>query len=426
MSAILQSVLGLAALVLVAWLLSEAKRQVRSRPIIVGVVLQIAIAALCLNIPVVATAIGSMSEVVNALSRATEAGTSLIFGYLGGAPLPFEERQPGASFILAFRALPLIIFLSALTAVLTYWRVLPWIIQGFAAVLRRVLGLGGAVGFASAANIFVGMVEAPLFIRPYLSQMTRSELFMVMTVGMATVAGTVLILYATILSPVLPDAAGHLVVASVISIPAAVVVSLIMVPRATGREDKAPDGAPRDIPVSVTTAGESAMDALSNGTQRGLSLYLNVIAMLLVLVACVQLINLMLGLLPDVAGHPISLERLASFIFAPLAWLIGIPWGEQVHTAATLLAKKTILNEFLAYLDFAQLPAGALSERSAIILTYALCGFANPGSVGILTAGFLTLLPERRSEILSLAPRTLISGTLATLMTGAVVGLLTT
>ena len=410
-----QSAFGLFALLMLAWLVSEKRAYSGHwKTLAAGVGAQLVLALLLLKIPALQGFFTLLNDGVSALQRASESGSAFIFGYLGGAPLPFEESQPGASFILAFRALPLVIVVSALTALLTYWRVLPWVVKGFASVLEKSLGVGGAVGLATAANIFVGMVEAPLFVRRYLSKLSRSELFMVMTAGMATVAGTVLILYATFVGKLIPNAVGHLLTASIISAPAAITVAKLMVP---------PTGPPTAAELEPDQEITSSMDALTQGTLSGLKLFLNIIAMLLVFVAVVHLANALLGLLPNVAGSPLSFERVLGWIMAPICWLMGVPWSEAV-TAGSLMGVKTILNEFIAYVQLAALPAEALSERSALIMAYALCGFANFGSLGIMLGGLTTIVPERRTEIVSLGLKSILAGTLATCCTGAVVGIL--
>jgi CNT family concentrative nucleoside transporter len=411
----LQSAFGLLAFLAVAWALSENRRGASVRVVVAGIAAQLILAALLLKVPLLEAALATLNDLVLVLQSATDAGTSFVFGYLGGGPLPFEEAQPGASFVLAFRALPLIIVVSALTAVLTYWRVLPWIVRGFALALEKSLGVGGAVGLGTAANIFVGMVEAPLFIRPYLARLSRSELFVVMVSGMATIAGTVLVLYATIIAPVIPNAVGHLLTASLISAPAAVTVALLMIPRTAASTAGA---------LAPDRGASSTMDAITRGTRSGLELFLMVIAMLLVLVALVFLVNAVFALLPDVAGQPLSLERLLGYLMAPVCWLMGVPWSEAL-SAGALMGIKTVLNEFLAYLRLAALPPGTLSDRSALIMTYALCGFANFGSLGILIGGLSTMVPERRDEVVALGLRSIVAGTLATCCTGAVVGILT-
>jgi CNT family concentrative nucleoside transporter len=411
----LQSAFGLLAFLAVAWALSENRRGASVRVVVAGIAAQLILAALLLKVPLLEAALATLNDLVLVLQSATDAGTSFVFGYLGGGPLPFEEAQPGASFVLAFRALPLIIVVSALTAVLTYWRVLPWIVRGFALALEKSLGVGGAVGLGTAANIFVGMVEAPLFIRPYLARLSRSELFVVMVSGMATIAGTVLVLYSTIIAPVIPNAVGHLLTASLISAPAAVTVALLMIPRTAASTAGA---------LAPDRGASSTMDAITRGTRSGLELFLMVIAMLLVLVALVFLVNAVFALLPDVAGQPLSLERLLGYLMAPVCWLMGVPWSEAL-SAGALMGIKTVLNEFLAYLRLAALPPGTLSDRSALIMTYALCGFANFGSLGILIGGLSTMVPERRDEVVALGLRSIVAGTLATCCTGAVVGILT-
>ena len=410
----LQSAFGLLVFLALAWALGENRRAARLRVAAAGAAAQLLVAALLLKVPLLETALAALNDVVLVLQSATESGASFVFGYLGGGPLPFEETRPGAGFVLAFRSLPLIIVVSALTAVLTYWRILPLVVRGFAWALEKTLGIGGAVGLGVAANVFVGMVEAPLFIRPYLARLSRSELFVVMVSGMATIAGTVLVLYATIIGPVVPNAVGNLLTASLVSAPAAVTVALLMIPE-TG-----PTTAGRLAPEQEAT---STMDAVTRGTRSGLELFLMVIAMLLVLVSLVYLVNALLALLPDLAGRPLSLERLLGYLMAPVCWLMGVPWGEA-STAGALMGVKTVLNEFIAYLQLVDLPAGALSHRSTLIMTYALCGFANLGSLGILIGGLATMVPERRDEIVALGMRSIVAGTLATCCTGAVVGIL--
>jgi CNT family concentrative nucleoside transporter len=257
------------------------------------------------------------------------------------------------------------------------------------------------------------MVEAPLIVKPYIRDMSRSELFILMSCGMATVAGTVMALYASILSNVIPDALGHILIASIISTPAAIAVSVLMVPgEALATEGKL-------VPQSAT----SSMDAITRGTLDGVQLLINIVAMLLVLVALVSLANQMLALLPQVSGSPITLQRVLGVALAPLVWIMGIPWSEAT-TAGSLMGTKTVLNELLAYLDLARLPQGTLSPRSSLMMTYALCGFANFGSLGIMIGGLATMAPERRDEIVSLGGKTIASGTLATCVAGSVVGIL--
>ena len=411
---VLQSAFGFVAILGLAWLASENRRIVAWRTVIAGVALQIVFGAALLKLTVFKQFFLALNDALLALEKAAQAGTTFVFGYLGGAALPYAETGAGSTFILAFRALPLVLVISALSSLLFYWRIVPWIVRGISRVLEATMGVGGAVGLSTAANIFVGMVEAPLFIRPYLAQMSRGELFIVMTCGMAGISGTVMVIYASFLAPVIPDALGHILIASIISAPAAIVVSVLMVPSA----GVATSG--RLVPAQQAS---SSMDAITTGTLDGLGLLLNIIALLIVLVALVTLANVMLEALPAFNGRPITLQRMLGILLSPLAWLVGVPWSEA-PAAGALLGTKTVLNEFIAYLDLAHLPEGALSLRSRMLMTYALCGFANFGSLGILIGGLTTMAPERRDEIVGLGMKSIVAGTLATCMTGAIVGML--
>jgi CNT family concentrative nucleoside transporter len=413
----LQSAFGVLALLAIAWSLSENRRAVSLRQIAVGLAITVVTALVLLKLPPVARAFGAINDAVNTISAATRAGTSFVFGYLGGGALPFDLKAPGADFILAFQALPIVLVMSVLTTLLFYWRILPPIVRGMAWLLERTLGVGGAVGLSAAANIFLGMVEAPLFIRPYLAQLTRSELFLVMTGGMAGIAGTVLVLYATFLAPLIPDAAAHFVIASVLGAPAAILVSLIMVPETS---DKRTGGALAGDPDMHAS---STMDAIAKGTAAGLELLLNIIAMLLVLVALVYLVNAILGLLPEIGGAKISLQRLLGYLMAPVCWLMGLPWPQAV-TAGSLMGIKTILNELIAYLELSKLGTDTLDPRSRLIMLYAMCGFANFASLGIMIGGLGTMAPERREEINALGLKSIVSGTLTTCLMGAIVGVM--
>jgi CNT family concentrative nucleoside transporter len=412
-----QSALGVFVLIAIAWIISEDRRAVAWKQAAIGLLVTSATAVILLKVPGVSRVFGAINDAVDAISAASRAGTSFVFGYLGGGQLPFELKVPGAEFVLALQALPIVLVMSVLTTLLFHWRILPPIVRGFSWLLERTLKVGGAVGLSTAANIFLGMVEAPLFIRPYLATLTRSELFIVMTGGMAGIAGTVLVIYATVLGPLIPDAAANLVIASVIGAPAAILVSLIMVP------EKA-DKPASDAVLEVGKVASSTMDAIVRGTAAGLELLFNICAMLIVLVALVHLANAIIGVLPSVGGAPITLQRLLGYVMAPVCWLMGIPWKEAV-TAGGLMGMKTILNEFIAYVELSKLPADALDPRSRLIMLYAMCGFANFGSLGIMIGGLATMAPERRGDIVSLGLKSIVSGTLATCLMGAIVGVLT-
>jgi CNT family concentrative nucleoside transporter len=410
----LQSVAGIVMFALIALALSENRRRIGLKTALIGIGLQFVVGLLLLKLSLFRTFFLLLNRLVLSLEESTAAGTAFVFGYLGGNPLPFDEKFPGAGYILAFRALPLVLIISALSALLFYWKILPLVVRAFSWALRKTMGIGGAEGLGVSANVFVGMVEAPLFIRPYLNHMTRSELFSLMTCGMATIAGTVMVLYASLLSRTIPDVMGHILTASIISVPAAITVSKIMVPE-TG---ELTSGA-----IIAPEKASGAMDAITRGTLQGVTLVINIVAMLVVLVALVHLLNLILGLVPHWCGQAVTLQRILGLVMAPVTWLMGIPW-EETATAGALMGTKTVLNEFIAYLDLNRLPEGSLAPRSKLILTYAMCGFANPGSLGIMIGGLGSMAPERREEIVSLGLRSIVAATLATCMTGAVVGII--
>jgi concentrative nucleoside transporter, CNT family len=412
---LVQPLLGLFVFLGIAWLISENRRAVRYTIVLTGVAVQLAVAGVLLYVPFFKKFFLLLNNVVLALESATRAGTSFVFGYIGGGTPPFLLQDPGSNFILAFQALPLVLVIGALSALLFYWKLLPYIVKGFSFLLQKTMNIGGALGLGASTTIFLGMVEAPLVIKPYLKNMTRSELFSLMTVGMACIAGTVMVLYATFLNNAIPDPLGHLLIASFIHVAAAITIARIMVPE-TGEET-----AGQLIPRRTAS---SSMDAVVKGTMDGLQLLLNIIAMLVVMVALVHLANLLIRLFPDVAGQPLTLQRLLGYVMAPVVWLFGIPWS-QAQTAGYLMGTKTILNELLAFLEMAKLPAGALDERSRLIMTYALASFANFGSLGILIGGLGSLSPERRDEVVGLGMKALVAGTLATCMTGAVIGIFT-
>jgi CNT family concentrative nucleoside transporter len=401
---VLQAILGIAGLVLIAWIASENRRIIPWRAVGAGLALQIALALLFLKVPYVKDLFFLLNDFLSLIEKATQAGTSLVFGYLGGGAAPFTVTQENAVFILAFRALPLVLVISAITALLFHWGVLQRLVRGISWLLERAMGVGGVVGLSTAANVFVGMVEAPLFIRPYLARVSRGELFAIMAGGMASIAGTVLFLYGSILGKVLPDAVAHLLIASIVSAPAALVIAFLMVPPA----GEATGGA-----IDLRSEATGSVDALTQGTLSGVQLLINIVAMLIVFVALVTFVNLIIA--------PYTLQGMLGWLLAPLAWLAGVPWSEA-PAAGQLLGTKTVLNELVAYIDLAN--QSALSERSRLLMSYALCGFANFGSLGIMIGGLSTMCPERRAEIVSLGMKSIVAGTLATCLTAATVGLI--
>lgn len=416
MLATLQSIIGLAGLIGLAWLISENRKALSWRWVGVALAIQIILALVILRVPFVWSVLTALSKGVAALDQASRDGAAFVFGYAGGGASPFPVPGDGTSVIVAFQILPIVIVTSALAALLWHWRILPTLIGWLSRGLSKSLGIGGGAALGTAANLFFGVVEAPLFIRGVLNRLNRADLFMVMTAGLATVSGVVLVLYATILEPTLPGATGHIVTASVISLPAALLMARIMVPG---------DGlAESDTSTDVNALTyDSSLDAVVQGTMDGMKLYLAIIAVLIVVFAFVSLGDQILGVLPNIAGDPLTIDRIFGWIFAPIVLLFGIPPTDAL-AAGQLMGTKAILNEFVAYQALAGLEPGTLSPRSTLIMTYALCGFANLASVGMLLSAIGTLAPDRRKEALSLGMKAWLAGNLATGMTGAVVGLI--
>jgi CNT family concentrative nucleoside transporter len=410
----LQSLFGFFALFALAWLMSEKRRAVPWRTVIGAVLLQVVMCIMLFKFPWFKELTAALNDALNGLQAATREGTKFVFGYIGGADVPFKIEDGKSAFVLATQALPLVIVVSALSSLLFYWKILPLVVNAFSWVLRRTIGVGGAIGVSTAANIFLGTVEAPLFIKPYIAQLTRGELMITMTAGMAGIAGTVMVLYGIILKPIVPDAIGHILIVSFISAPAAIAFSSLMVPH---------EGDVTDGMIATGAEVSSTMDAVTQGTVEGVAIFINITAMLLVLTALIALLNQLFNFLPDVLGHPITLQGIFGWVMAPIVWLTGIPWAES-QSAGALMGTKTVLNEFIAYLDMAKLSPATLSERSRVIMTYSLCGFANFASLGILIGGMGTMCPERRSEIINLGYKSLIAGTLSTLSCGALVGII--
>jgi CNT family concentrative nucleoside transporter len=415
-----RGIIGIAVLMGLAWAVSENRRGHPGWKWIAGALLmQGLLAVVIVRVPVVWAAIGLVNNAVSAVEAATLKGSSYMFGYLGGAELPFalkEGAQP--PLVIAFQILPLVIVFSALAALLWHWGVLRWIVNGLSFLLRRSLGVSGVVGLSGGASVFLGVVEAPLVTRAYFARVSRSELFQIMTLTMATISGAILILYATTLKATVPDAVGHMISASLISLPAALLIARLMVPGQA--EDTATEVEKEDPGLRY----ESSIDAVIKGAMDGMQLFLAVIAVIITVFALVALVDMGLANLPFVDGDPLTLKRLLGWVLAPFMWLLGVPWGEA-QAAGGLMGTKAVLNEYVAYLELAALPPGTLDLRSQLIVTYALCGVANLASVGLLVSTIGTLCPERRAEAAGLGMKSWISGNLASAMTGAWIGLVT-
>ncbi len=420
-----RGLIGIAVLMGLAWSLSENRRGHPGWHWMLGaLVMQGLLAVLIVRVPIVWQAVGLVNNAVSAIEAATLKGSGYMFGYLGGAELPFVLK-PGAQppLVIAFQILPLVIVFSALSALLWHWGVLRWMVNGLSFLLRRSLGVSGVVGLAGGAALFLGVVETPLVTRGYFARVSRAELFQLMVLAMATISGALLVLYATTLKAVVPDAVGHLIAASLISIPAALLAARLMVPESTAdRQPEAEGEGSLDQPSGLTY--DNSIDAVMRGTADGLQLFLSVIAVIIVVFALVALVDQILAALPLIEGAPLTLKRLLGWAAAPLMWLIGVPWGEA-QAAGSLMGTKGVLNEYVAYLEFAALAPGTLGPRSELIVTYALCGVANLASVGLLVSTIGTLAPERRAEAAGLGMKSWAAGNIASLMTGAWIGLVT-
>ena len=413
----LQPTIGFFALLFLGAIFSENIKAIKLKYVVSGVLIQLILALLLLKVDLVGSFFEYLSDGVMVLKAANDYGTGFVFGYLAdGAPnAPFDITNPGGTFIFAFGGLTLIILMSAISALLWHWRVIPVIVNALSVLFKKPLNVGGPIGLGATANVFLGQVEAPLLVRPYLSLMTRHELLILMTVGMSTIAGSVMVVYTTMLTPIYGSGLiGHFLTASLISVPAGIMFANMMIPSEVKTDF--PEG---DSSKMYT----STVDALTQGTKNGLEIFLSVIAMLIVVMALVFLVNSILGIFPDVNGSAITIERILGFIFAPLAWFMGIPWEESLM-AGQLLGVKTALNEFVAYLYLSDSETYNLSEKSRLIMLYALCGFANFSSVGILLSGMSAMVPERRDDLISVTGKALWAALLASCMTGFIVGII--
>jgi CNT family concentrative nucleoside transporter len=413
-----QSLIGIAVVLLACVAMSENRSRFPWKLAIGAILVQGLLVLALFGLPALRAGLQGMGHAVDGLATSTQAGVAFVFGFLAGTPnQPYTLTDPGSLFVFAFRVLPVILVVCALAALLWHWRILVWITQGFGFVFERTMGLRGPPALATAATIFMGQVEGPIFIRSYLASLSRSELFMLLSVGMACVSGSTMVAYATILRDVLPNAAAHVLTASIVSAPAGVLLARIIVPRDADVEQIQP------YDPAAAKRYESSIDAIIKGTGDGLQIAMNVGATLIVFVALVAMVNGILGMFPEVAGAPLSVERGLGILFAPLAWTIGIPW-KDAPTAGSLLGVKLVLTEFTAFIKLGAVPLGEIEERTRILMTYALCGFANVASVGMNLAGYSILVPERRNEVVGMVWKAMFAGFLATCLTASIVGLL--
>ena len=413
-----QSLVGVAVVLLICWAVSENRRRFPVKLAVGAIVTQAVLVLALFGVPPLRDALQGVGVVVDGLASSTQAGVSFVFGFLAGTPnQPYPLTDAGSLFVFAFRVLPVILVVCALAALLWHWKILVWVTQLFGVVFEKTMGLRGPPALATAATVFMGQVEGPIFIRSYLPSLSRSELFMLIAVGMACVSGSTMVAYATILKDVLPGAAAHVLTASIISAPAGILLARIIVPR-----DAAIEQAQTYDPAAAKRY-DSSIDALIKGTNDGLQIVLNVAATLIVFVALVAMLNGILGVFGPVAGAPLSVERGLGILFAPLAWAIGVPW-KDAPAAGSLLGVKLVLTEFTAFIRMGAIPVDAMDPRTRVLMTYALCGFANVASVGINLAGFSVLVPERRAEIVGMVWKAMMAGFLATCLTASIVGLL--
>ena len=412
-----QGVLGIFVFLGIAWLFSESRSRVKKRDIVLGLALQIGLAIIITQFPLIRNAFESLSKGVEVLKHSTQVGTQFVFGYLGGGAVPFAvlPDSGAGTFIFALQALPTIMVVSALSMLLFHWGVLPAVVRVFSKALQRTLRIGGALGVVAASKVFLGNLEAPLLVRPYLKNFSRCELFTVMTCGMATTAASVRALYTSILEGTISNPIAHILTASIISIPAAITLSRILIPH---------EGEMTSGSLVAPYRLSNWMDAVTRETSDGLTIFLHVMAMLIVVLALVSLLNALLAILPNFGGEAITMQRILGYVMAPVTWLMGIPWAEA-PTAGKLLGTKTVLNEVVAFLELSKIPRTELSAHSALIMTYALCGFANFSAIGIIIGGIGSMVPERRDEIVALGIKSVFAGTLATCMSGTIIGILT-
>jgi len=416
-TSLLQIIIGFVGLVCIAIPFSQNRSSINYRYIFAAIILQIILAFALLKIPFIVQIFAYLSEGVTALQAATQEGAEFVFGYLSNSSTsPFASSGTGNSMIFAFQILPLIIVISSLSALLWFWNILPLIIRAISKIFEKLFNIGGPIGLGATANIIMGQVEAPLLVRPYLSRMSEKELLILMTAGMSTVSGSIMIALVSMLAPQFPDInlIQHLVSASILSIPAAIMYANIMIPSSKVTNF---DG------NSVPKVYDSSMDAITRGTRDGLDICLNVGAILIAFIALVSLLNSLLAILGGLFGFSdLSLQLILGYLFFPIVWLMGVPLSETL-ASAELLGLKTALNEFVAYGALAGLESDTLSDRSKLITLYALCGFANFSSVGILVSGISAMAPERKNDLIKVSLKALVGATLASCMTGLVIGI---
>lgn len=411
---LLRALLGLLVFMGIAWALSENRRAIHYKAMAGGLAAQILFALLLTRVPGVVTALGGIAHGVDNLQHSAEQGAIFVFGYLGGGMQPFPKVDHAAStFIFALQVIPAVLLVSALAALLWHWGVLRWIVQASAWLFGRLFGVSGPVGVSTSACIFLGMIEAPLLVRPLLPKLSRGEFFIIMVDGLSVIAGSAMILLGAMLAGRVPGAFTHLLTASLISTPMAITLARVVIPSDIVRTTER---------IPLQSSYKSSLDAMTHGTINAVRIAAYVIALLIVFIGSITLINTILGAIPT-SGAPITLTTIFGTIFSPVAWLMGVPMPD-LATVGGLLGTKVTLNEVVAYGQLADLPPGTLTERGALIATYALCSFGNFGSVAILIGTLTAMAPEKGNEIVELGMKALLTAFLTSCMTGTIIGIL--
>lgn len=408
-----RALIGIVAFLLLGWLLSEKKRAPPWRPLAVGLTCQVGLALLLTKVPAVTAAFAAATHAVDALQAATRAGSSFMFGYLGGGKAPFAVADPGAAFVFAFQALPAILLVGALSALLWHWRVLIVVVRAAAWAFGKLFGVSGPVGVSTSACVFLGMVEAPLLVKPFLSRLTRAEIFIIMVDGLSVIGGSMMIVLGALIAGKVPNAFSHLLIASLISTPMAIGMARLIIPgEASGQH----------APIVLSSPYRSSLEALTFGTLDAVKMVLNIAGLLIVFVGLIALINIGLSALPH-AGAPITLGALLGRLLTPIVWLTGTPLPD-LQAVGAILGTKVAANEVVAYSDMMALPEGALSAKSLLILTYALGSFGNVGSVAILIGSLSSMAPEKVGEVVELGFKALAAAFLTTCLTATIMGLI--
>lgn len=408
-----RALLGVVVFLALGWLLSENRCALPWRPVLVGLACQVALALLLTKVPAITAAFAAATHAVDTLQAASRAGSSFMFGYLGGGRAPFSVEDPGAAFIFAFQALPAILLVGALSALLWHWKVLIWIVRAAAWAFGKLFGVSGPVGVSTSACVFLGMVEAPLLVKPFLPRLTRAEIFIIMVDGLSVIGGSMMIVLGSLISAKVPNAFSHLLIASLISTPMAIGMARLIIPGETSAAHE---------PIVLASPYRSSLEALTFGTLDAVKMVLNIAGLLIVFVGLIALINMGLAALPH-AGAPLTLGAILGWLLTPIVWLTGTPLSD-LQAVGSILGTKVAANEVVAYSDMMALPPGALSDKSLLILTYALGSFGNVGSVAILIGSLSSMAPEKVGEVVELGFKALAAAFLTTCLTATIMGLI--